>query len=150
MAKKQKFKELENRAAYYNFFIDDKYVAGIVLQGTEVKSLRMGRVSFNDAYCQVISGEVFVKSLHISEYVHGHHSNHNPLQDRKLLLNKREIKKITAKIKEKGYTVIPTRFFENEDGRIKLEISLARGKKLYDKRDSIKKRDSDRELKSGY
>jgi SsrA-binding protein len=149
MAKKLKFKELENKAAYYNFFIDDKYVAGLVLQGTEVKSIRMGRVSFNDAYCQISDGEMFVKSLHISEYIHGQNSNHNPTQDRKLLLNKKEIRKIAAKMKEKGFTVIPTRFFENEDGRIKLEISLARGKKLYDKRDTIKKRDSDRELKSG-
>ncbi|MFM2387468.1 MAG: hypothetical protein RL660_2225 [Bacteroidota bacterium] len=147
MAKKHAMKELENRAAYYNFFIDAKYQAGIVLQGTEVKSIRASRVSFNDAYCQIVDNEIFVKSLHISEYAHGANSNHNPTQDRKLLLQRREIKKLHAKIKEKGFTLIPIRFFESEGGLIKLEIALARGKKLYDKRDSIKKRDSDRELK---
>jgi SsrA-binding protein len=146
--KKRPMKELENRAAFYNFFIDAKYQAGIVLQGTEVKSIRSGRVTFNDAYCQLDGGELFVKSLHISEYAFGHSSNHNPTQNRKLLLQKRELKKLQAKIKEKGFTLIPIRIFESEGGLIKLEVALARGKKLYDKRDSIKKRDSDRELKN--
>ena len=101
--------EIKNRSAYYEYFIDDKYDAGLVLAGTEVKSLRAGKASFNDAYCHFQQGELYVKSLHIAEYAFGTYSNHNPTQDRKLLLNRKELKKIEAKVKEKGYTIIPLR-----------------------------------------
>ena len=139
--------EIKNRAAYYEYFIDAKYEAGIVLLGTEVKSLRAGRASFNDSYCLIHKGEVWIKSLHIAEYSHGTVNNHDPLRERKLLLQKREIKKIDAKLKEKGYTLIPLRLFLNDKNLLKVEIGLAKGKKLHDKRESIKKRETDREIK---
>ena len=139
--------EIKNRSAYFEYFIDAKYEAGMVLLGTEVKSLREGRASFNDSYCIIHKGEVWLKSLHIAEYSHGTVNNHEPLRDRKLLLQKREIKRIESKLKEKGYTLIPLRIFFNEKNLIKIEIGLAKGKKLHDKRESIKKRETDREIK---
>lgn len=119
----------------------------MVLLGTEVKSLRAGRASFNDSYCIFDKGELWLKSLHISEYSHGTTNNHDPLRDRKLLLKKRELAKLQTKIKEKGYTIIPLRIFFNEKRLIKIEIGLGKGKKQYDKRETIKQRDNDRELK---
>lgn len=119
----------------------------MVLLGTEVKSLRAGRASFNDSYCLIHKGEIWIKSLHIAEYSHGTVNNHDPLRDRKLLLEKREIKKIEAKLKEKGYTLVPLRIFFNEKNLAKIEIGLARGKKLFDKRESIKQKDVEREIK---
>ncbi len=119
----------------------------MVLLGTEVKSLREGKASFNDSYCQVHKGEVWLKSFHIAEYSHGNANNHEPLRDRKLLLQKREINKISSKLKEKGFTLIPLRVFFNEKNMAKIEIGLARGKKLHDKRESIKQKDADREMK---
>ena len=139
--------EIRNRQAYYDFFIDDKYDAGMVLTGTEVKSLRAGRASFNDSYCYFHKGEMYIKSLHIAEYIHGTSSNHDPLRERKLLLNKKELRKIESKIKEKGVTVVPLRIFFSEKGIVKMEIGLGKGKKLYDKRESIKERDNQREMK---
>lgn len=139
--------EIKNRSAYHEFFIDTKYEAGMVLLGTEVKSIRNGKVSFNDSYCLLHKGEVWVKSLHIAEYSHGNLNNHEPLRDRKLLLQKREIKKIEAKLKEKGYTLIPLRIFFNDKNLIKIEIGLAKGKKLHDKRETIRKKDVEREMK---
>jgi SsrA-binding protein len=139
--------EIKNRSAYFEYFIDAKYEAGMVLLGTEVKSLRAGRSSFNDSYCIIHKGEIWLKSLHIAEYSHGTVNNHDPLRDRKLLLTKREIKKIEGKLKEKGYTLIPLRIFFNEKNLVKIEIGLGKGKKLHDKRESIKKKDSDREIK---
>jgi SsrA-binding protein len=139
--------ELRNRQAYYDYFIDIKYEAGMVLLGTEVKSLRSGRASFNDSYCLVHDGEIWLKSLHISEYSHGTVNNHDPLRDRKLLLEKREIRKIETKLKEKGYTLIPLRIFFNSRNLAKMEIGLARGKKMYDKRESIKQKDVEKEMK---
>src|SRR4051812_19271476 len=137
--------EIKNRQAYFEYFIDDKYVAGIMLTGTEVKSLREGKASFNDSYCIFQSGELFIRSFHISEYSHGTVNNHDPVRERKLLLNRRELKKLEGKIKEKGYTVIPLRLFFNEKNLVKMEIGLAKGKKLHDKRESIKERDTNRE-----
>ena len=139
--------ELKNRQVYHEFFIDAKYEAGMVLLGTEVKSLRDGRASFNDSYCLIHKGEIWLKSLHIAEYTHGNMNNHDPLRDRKLLLEKREIKKIAAKLKEKGYTLVPLRIYFNEKRFAKIEIGLAKGKKLHDKRESIKQKDVDREMK---
>lgn len=118
----------------------------MVLLGTEVKSLRAGRASFNDSYCQIHRGEVWLKSLHIAEYSHGTINNHDPRRDRKLLLEKREIKKIEAKLKEKGYTLVPLRIYFKER-LAKIEIGLAKGKKLHDKRESIKQKDVEREMK---
>lgn len=139
--------EIKNRSAYHEYFIDTKYEAGMVLLGTEVKSIRTGKVSFNDSYCLVHKGEIWIKSLHIAEYSHGNVNNHDPVRDRKLLLQKREITKIETKLKEKGYTLIPLRMYMNEKNLVKIEIGLARGKKLHDKRESIKEKDVEREMK---
>jgi SsrA-binding protein len=139
--------DIRNRQAYYEYFIDDKYDAGVVLAGTEVKSLREGKASFNDSYCYFNQGELYVRSLHIGEYSHGTINNHDPVRERKLLLNKKELKKIENKIKEKGVTVIPLRIFFSEKGFVKMEIGLGKGKKLYDKRETIKDRDNQREMK---
>jgi SsrA-binding protein len=139
--------EIKNRSAYYEYYIDDKYIAGIMLTGTEVKSLRAGKASFNDSYCVFNKGELWIKSFHIAEYSHGTVNNHDPLRERKLLLNSRELKKIQNKIKEKGYTIIPLRLFFNEKNLAKVEIGLGKGKKLHDKRESIKQRETEREMK---
>lgn len=140
--------EIKNRSAYYEYYIEDKYVAGVMLLGTEIKSIRGGKASFNDAYCLFQDGELWVKSLHISEYSHGTVNNHDPLRDRKLLLNKREMKKWENRMKkEKGLTIVPLRLFFNEKNLAKLEIGLAKGKKLHDKRESIKQKDTEREMK---
>jgi SsrA-binding protein len=139
--------EIKNRQAYFEYFFDDKYVAGIVLTGTEVKSLREGKANFNDSYCIFHKGELWIKSFHISEYSHGTVNNHDPIRERKLLLSKRELKKLQTKIKEKGYTIIPLRLFFNEKNLAKLEIGLGKGKKLHDKRETIKQRDTEREIK---
>ncbi|RYG31384.1 MAG: SsrA-binding protein SmpB, partial [Chitinophagaceae bacterium] len=133
--------------AFYDYFIDDKYDAGIMLTGTEVKSLRAGRASFNDSYCFFHHGELWIKSLHIAEYSHGTSANHDPVRERKLLLNKKELRKIEAQIKEKGITVVPLRIFFSEKGFVKIEVGLGKGKKLYDKRETIKQRDTMREMK---
>lgn len=119
----------------------------MILLGTEVKSLREGKASFVDSYCLLHKGEIWLKSLHIAEYSHGTVNNHDPLRDRKLLLQKREIKKIESKLKEKGYTLIPLRIFFNEKRLAKIEIGLAKGKKLHDKRESIRQKDMEREMK---
>jgi len=139
--------EIKNRSAYYEYFIDDKFVAGISLLGTEVKSLREGKANFNDSFCVFIKGELFLRSFHIAEYSHGTVNNHDPIRERKLLLNRRELKKLEGKIKEKGYTIVPLRLFLNEKNLVKMEIGLAKGKKLHDKRETIKQRDTDREIK---
>jgi SsrA-binding protein len=139
--------EISNRSAYHEYFIEDKWVAGMVLAGTEVKALRAGKASFNDAYCFFQKGELWIKSLHISEYSHGTVNNHAPTQERKLLLQKRELKKLESKINEKGFTIIPLRIFFSEKGFAKLEIGLGKGKKLHDKRETIKQRDVQREIK---
>ncbi len=141
---------IRNRSAYYEYHIDDKYVAGLVLTGTEVKSLREGKASFNDSYCYFHKGGLWIKSLHIAAYSHGTYHNHDPLRERKLLLNKKELKKLEAKLKEKGYTIVPLSIFFSEKGLAKIEIGLGKGKKLHDKRDSIKARDSEREIKRKY
>ena len=138
--------ELNNRKALHDYFIESRYNAGIVLTGTEIKSLRTGKVSFNDSYCFFHQNELFVKSLHIAPYKYGTDANHDPMQDRKLLLTKRELRKLELKIKEKGYSIIPLRIFINENGLAKMEIGLAKGKKNYDKRETIKNREHEREM----
>ena len=139
--------EIKNRSAYHDYFIEDKYDAGMVLAGTEVKSIREGKVSFADSFCVFLKGELWVKSMHIAEYRMGTTNNHLVVHDRKLLLTKRELRKLEDKLKDKGYTIIPLRIFFSEKGYAKMEIGLGKGKKLYDKRDSIKQRDTDKEIK---
>ncbi|MDD2381264.1 MAG: SsrA-binding protein [Mariniphaga sp.] len=137
---------IKNRKAYFEYELIEKLIAGIQLTGTEIKSVRNGKVSLNDAYCQFHAGELFAKNIHISEYELGTCNNHPAKRDRKLLLTKREIQKWERKIKESGLTIVPTRLFIQERGLAKLEIALARGKKLYDKRESLKQKDSSREM----
>ncbi len=139
--------ELKNRSAYYEYHIEDKLVAGMVLAGTEVKSIREGKVSFTDAYCFFHKNELWIKGLHIAEYRLGTANNHKAVHDRKLLLTKRELKKWQTKIKEKGFTIVPLLIFFSEKNLVKLEIGLGRGKKLHDKRETMKDRDAKRELK---
>lgn len=138
---------MNNRQAYYNYFIEDKYVAGIVLLGTEVKSIRDGKVSFNDAFCMFEKNELWVRGLYIAEYSHGTVNNHIAVHDRKLLLNKRELRKLQNKLKDKGLTIVPLRVYLNEKNFVKVEIGLAKGKKNYDKRETIKQRDTEKEIK---
>jgi len=139
--------EIKNRSAYFDYFIEDKFDAGMVLAGTEVKSIREGKVSFVDSFCYLDKGELWVKNMHIAEYRFGTTNNHLAVHDRKLLLTKRELRKLETKTKEKGYTIVPLRIFFSEKGLVKMEIGLGKGKKQYDKRETIKQRDSDREIK---
>lgn len=139
--------EIKNRSAYHDYFIEDKYDAGMVLAGTEVKSIREGKVNFVDSFCTFQNGELWVKNMHIAEYRMGTTNNHIAVHDRKLLLTRRELRKLENKLKDKGYTIIPLRIFFSEKGLAKMEIGLARGKKLYDKRESIKQRDTEKEIK---
>jgi SsrA-binding protein len=135
----------ENRKARYEYFIEDEYEAGMVLLGTEVKSLRQGRVNLKDSYAKVKNGEVFVYQMHIGPYPFAYYGNHDPLRPRKLLLHRREIKRIYAKVNEKGHALIPLRiYFKN--GKVKLTLALAKGKRKYDKREAIKRRDEKRDL----
>jgi SsrA-binding protein len=136
---------IPNKKAKFEYAYIEEYSAGMVLTGTEIKSIRQGKVSMSDAYCIFNSGELFVKNLNIAKYEMGTHYNHEPLRDRKLLLNKRELKKLNSKLTDKGLTIVPTRLFINESGFVKLEIALAKGKKLYDKRESIKEKDISRD-----
>jgi len=136
---------IKNRKAEFEYFLLAKYTAGMVLSGTEIKSIRSGKVNITDAYCSFINGELWVHHLHITEYTHGSYNNHEPKRDRKLLLNKKEIKKLLTKLNERGMTVIPTLLWINENGYAKLDIALARGKKMYDKRESIKAKDNRRD-----
>jgi SsrA-binding protein len=139
--------DISNKSVYHEYIIDTKYQAGLILLGTEVKSLRAGRASFNDSYCVLYGNEIWIKSLHIAQYSHGTVNNHDPVRDRKLLLQKREIKKIQSKLKEKGYTLVPIKIFFNNNDYAKIEIGLGKGKKLYDKRETLKQKDVERDLK---
>ena len=135
----------ENSKARYNYFIEDTYEAGMVLVGTEVKSLRIGRVNLKDSYAKIKSGEVFVYQLHIGPYPFAQNNNHAPLRPRKLLLNKQEIKKLYGKVNEMGYTLIPLNIYFKK-GKAKMTLALARGKRTHDKREAIRRRDQKREL----
>jgi SsrA-binding protein len=135
----------KNKRAGFEYFFIEKFTVGIVLTGTEIKSIRTGKVTINEAYCSIFKEELWLKNMHIAEYDHGNIYNHEPRRDRKLLLTKKELKKIRAKHVEKGITIVPTLLFINDKGLAKLEIALAKGKKLYDKRDTIKDRDVIRE-----
>jgi len=149
MAKKNRFSNsisIRNKQASYEYELLDKYVAGMVLQGTEIKSIREGKVVLKDGYCAFNRGELFVYNIHISQYTQGTHFNHTITRQRKLLLNKTELIKIEKKLSTKGLTLIPTKLFLSSRGFAKLEIALGKGKKLHDKRDSIKEKDVKRDL----
>lgn len=135
-----------NRQASFNYHFLETFVAGIMLTGTEIKSVRQGKVQLQNAYCYIEDGEVWVIQMHISPYSEGTHYNHEPLRKRKLLLKKKEIRKLEKGLEEKGLTIVPVRLFINDRGWAKLEIALAKGKKLYDKRETIKERDVKREM----
>ena len=146
---KQRFAKdvnIKNRQASYEYELLDKYVAGIVLTGTEIKSIREGKINLQDGFGYFNNGELYVKGINISPYAQGTHYNHDATRERKLLLKKSELKKLQARTEEKGLTLVPTRLFINDRGFAKMEIALGRGKKMHDKRDSIKERDAKREL----
>ncbi len=150
MAKKETQKMVaNNRKAFHDYFIDETYEAGIALHGTEVKSMRMGKCSIKEAFIRIENGEVFVYGMHVSPYEKGNIFNKDPLRVKKLLLHKYEINKLTGKIKEKGYTLVPLQVYFKE-GKVKVEIGLARGKKLYDKRADIAKKDQRREAEKEF
>ncbi len=135
----------QNKKAWHDYFVDEKYEAGIELYGTEVKSIRAGGINLKDSYCTVESGELYAIGIHISPYEHGNIFNREPLRDRRLLMHKREIMKLQGLLSQKGYTLVPLSVYF-KGSRLKVELGLCRGKKLYDKRDSIAKAESDREI----
>ncbi len=135
---------IKNRKAEFEYYLLTTFTAGIVLCGTEIKSIRAGKVNLTDSYCSFENGELWAHNIHISEYANGSYNNHEPKRDRKLLLTRKELKKLQSKLNERGMTIIPTRMWINENGYAKLDIALARGKKMYDKRESIKEKDNRR------
>lgn len=148
MAQKLKFKEvnIKNRRASFDYAITDTYTAGIVLTGTEIKSIRMGKASLVDTFCYINNGEVWVKNMYIAEYFYGTYNNHTERRDRKLLLNRKEIRELRKESESPGYTIVPLRLFISQKGYAKLVIGVAKGKKEYDKRQTIKERDDKRDL----
>ena len=146
MAKRQRKVIVNNRKAFHDYIIEDRFEAGIVLTGTEIKSIRNGKASLADSYCQFKGDELFVVGMHIAEYDKGTYNNHDPKRDRKLLLTARELRKLKNKVQEKGLTIIPILLYINEKGLAKLDIALARGKHYYDKRETLKNKDSKRDV----
>lgn len=146
MAQKQPNINIKNRKAKFEYELIETFVAGIQLVGTEIKSIRGGKANLSDSYCQFVQGELYVKNVHISEYEMGNINNHIAKRDRKLLLTKKELEKLERKTKESGLTIVPTRLFLNSRGLAKLEIALARGKKIYDKRETLKRKDAQRDI----
>jgi SsrA-binding protein len=142
----EKSVNIRNKRASHEYFLIQEVTAGIQLTGTEIKSIRDGTASIADAYCTFTGSELFVRNMHIAEYSFGTHYNHEPKRDRKLLLTKRELKKLATKVKERGFTIIPVLLFINEKGLAKLNIALARGKHAYDKRETLKQKDHQREM----
>ena len=140
----------KNRKATYNYEVFDKYIAGIILKGTEIKSIRSSLINMNSSYCLVDNNDIYVKDLNISEYEFGNLNNHEPKRKRKLLLNKREINQIKKKVSEKKFSIIPLNLFISDRGFAKMEIALCKGKKTYDKRESVKKREADRKLRQDF
>lgn len=146
MEKKVTNINIKNKRATFDYIITETYTAGIVLTGTEIKSIRLSKVNLVDSYCTFISNELWVKNMHISEYFYGSYNNHTARRDRKLLLQSKELRKLQQAVKNPGFTIVPTRLFINEKGLAKLVIGLARGKHEYDKRESLKERDDKREM----
>lgn len=140
---------IKNKKASFEYFLLEKFVAGLVLTGTEIKSIRAGKASISESYCVFIQDELYVRNMHISEYDFGTYNNHDPRRDRKLLLTARELKKLKSRLDEKGLTLVSTALFINDKGFAKLEIALGKGKKLYDKREATKKKDVQREIDRG-
>ncbi len=138
-----------NKKAYHDYFIDDKYETGIELYGTEVKSIRMGKCSIKEAFVRIVNGQVYVYGMHISPYEKGNIFNRDPLRQRKLLMHRKEIDRLVSKIKEKGFTLVPLQVYL-KGSLVKVEIGLARGKKLYDKREDLAKKDARREMERGF
>jgi len=138
--------QIKNKRAYFDYHIVEKFNAGIALLGTEIKAIRQGKSNMSDAFCMFIGNTLYVRNLHISEYSNSSFYHHDIKRDRVLLLHKKELKKLKAKSEEKGYTIVPLRIYTNDRGYAKIEIALAQGKKEFDKRDSIKDRESKREL----
>jgi SsrA-binding protein len=141
---------IKNKKASHEYFLLQEITAGIQLTGTEIKSIRDGKASIVDAYCTFKNNELFVVNMHIAEYTYGTYNNHEPKRDRKLLLTKRELNKLQVKVKERGFTIVPTLLFINEKGLAKLTISLARGKHHYDKRENLKTKDHQREIERSH
>jgi len=137
---------IKNRKAKFQYEFLDKYIAGIKLAGTEIKAIRQGKASIAESFCEFQDGELYVINMHVEEYSHATHFNHNPKSERKLLLQKRELRKLEKEVKNGGLTIIPLRLFINDRGLAKIQITLAKGKKLYDKRETIKDRDNKRKL----
>ncbi|MEY5069838.1 MAG: hypothetical protein RLZ47_1700 [Bacteroidota bacterium] len=137
---------IRNKKAYFEYHILEEFVAGVKLLGTEIKSIREGKANINDAFCAFLNEQLYVRNMHIAEYSHGSFYNHEAKRDRVLLLNKKELNRLKAKTEEKGFTIIPLKMFVNDRGYAKLLIGLAQGKKLYDKRESLKERDAKIEL----
>lgn len=137
-----------NKSVPHDYIVLETFEAGLALVGSEVKSVRAGRISLKECYAEVRGGEVFLVKCHISPYEAANRFNHEPLRDRKLLLHRREIRRLIGKIKERGFTLIPLKVLVNDKGRIKVEVALARGKRLYEKRAAIKKRDTEREIRA--
>jgi SsrA-binding protein len=137
---------IKNKKASFEYFLLEKFTAGIQLTGTEIKSIRESKASIAEAYCLFVNNELFIRNMHISEYTYGTYNNHEPRRDRKLLLTKRELKKLNNRLKEQGTTIVPTLMYINDKGFAKLEIALAKGKKQYDKRETIKGKDIQREM----
>ena len=137
---------IKNRRASFDYLVVDTYTAGIVLTGTEIKSIRESKASLVDTYCLFIGGELWVKNMHVAEYFYGSYNNHTARRDRKLLLERKELRKLQQAVKNPGFTIVPMRLYINEKGLAKLVIALARGKHEYDKRESIKERDDKREM----
>jgi SsrA-binding protein len=144
--RKQSTVRIQNKRASFDYFFVDKYTAGIVLTGTEIKSIRLGKASLIDTFCYIYEGEVWVKNMYIAEYFYGSFSNHAARRERKLLLNRKEIRKLRESLKSPGYTVVPTLLFIDEHGRAKINIALARGKKEFDKRQTLKEKEDRREM----
>jgi len=138
----------KNKKAFFNYEILETFEAGISLVGSEVKSIREGRISLKESYAEIKEGEVFLVNCHVSPYEASNRFNHEPLRERKLLLHRREIKRLTGKIKERGLTLVPTKVQINDKGKVKVELALAKGKRVYQKRETIRERDRDREMQS--
>jgi SsrA-binding protein len=146
MAEKERKNITVNRRARHDYFIEESFETGIVLTGTEVKSLRLGKGNLQDSYAMIQNSEIFLHNCHISPYDFGNRFNHDPMRTRKLLMHKSEIRRLWSKIREKGLTLVPLRMYFDERGRIKVELALAKGKKLYDKREDIAERDAKRDM----
>jgi len=135
-----------NKKASFEYELFDRFIAGIVLTGSEIKSIRAGKLSFSDSFCIFIEDELYIKNLHISEYSHGGYANHEPKRDRKLLLTRTELRRLSKKVREKGFTIVPLACILTEKGYAKIEIAVARGKKHFDKRETLKKNDHQKDI----